>query len=173
MMDFLLRIEESGLATWIRTADSYLAYPLFLFLHTVGLGMVSGLSMVVGLRILGFAKGIPLRSLERLFPFMWFGFLVNALSGLGLLMAAATTKAVSGVFWIKLLLIALAVADMKLIRSRVFRDAAIDKVPVSSEARVLALAAMFLWAGAVAAGRLMAYVGAGAAEAGISRLILP
>jgi hypothetical protein len=129
--------------------------------------------MVIDLRILGFPSKMPLRPMERLFPFMWFGFLINAASGIGLLMAAASTKAVSGVFWIKLLLIALAVVDMKLIRKKIFGDPSLDKFPVGREGQVLAVASILLWAGAVAAGRLMAYVGAGAAEAGISSLIKP
>ena len=133
--------------------------------------MVAGISAAVDLRILGFASAMPLRPMERFFPFMWFGFWINAVSGLVLLAASATTKAVSGVFWIKLALIALAVIDLQLIRNKVFRDPLVDKKPVPKEGRVLAFASILLWAGAITAGRLMAYIGAGAAESGISALI--
>jgi hypothetical protein len=109
--------------------------------------------------------------MERFFPFMWLGFWINALSGVALLASSATTKAVSGVFWIKLALIVLAVVDLRLIKQRVFRDPLIDKGPVPSLGRNLAIASLVLWAGAITAGRLMAYIGAGSAESQISALI--
>jgi hypothetical protein len=167
MMDFLLRLEESGFPTWVRTSDSFFAYPFFLLLHTVGLGMVAGISAAIDLRILGVASRMPLRPMEEFFPFIWFGFWINAISGAVLLAASATTKAVSGVFWIKMALIVLAVVDLKLIRNTIFRDPLLDKKPVSANGRALALISILLWAGAITAGRLMAYIGAGAAESGI------
>ena len=166
-MDFLLRLEESGFPTWIRTSDSFFAYPFFLLLHTVGLGMVAGVSAAIDLRILGVASRMPLRPMKGFFPFMWLGFWINAISGVVLLASAATTKAVSGVFWIKLALIVLAVVDLKLIGNKVFLDPLLDTRPVPVGGRALALISILLWTGAITAGRLMAYIGAGAAESGI------
>jgi len=34
------------------------------------------------LRILGFAKGLPLKPLKRLFTLMWAGLIVNVLTGI-------------------------------------------------------------------------------------------
>jgi len=171
MMDFLLLIENSGFSTWVRESSSIFGYPFILFLHTVGLGMLAGLSASVDLRILGFAPHMPLSPMERFFPFMWAGFWINAVSGLILLAAEATTKAVSGVFWLKLGLIALAVVDQKLIRKQVFGDPLLDKRPVNTASRALALISLVLWLGAITAGRLMAYIGAGAAEHDITSLM--
>jgi hypothetical protein len=168
MMDFLTRVEECGLSTWIRSSDSFFGYPFILLLHTIGLSMVAGISGAIDLRILGFAPQLPLRPIERLFPFMWVGFWINTVSGAMLLGAAATTKAVSGVFWIKMALITLAVIDLKLIRNTVFEDPLLDKRPVPVGGRALALISILLWLGAITAGRLMAYIGAGAAESEIS-----
>ena len=171
MMDFLLRVEQARFSTWVRESSSLFGYPFFLLLHTAGLGMVAGISAVVDLRILGFAERIPLKPMEKFFPFMWVGFWVNAVSGVALLAASATSKGASGVFWIKMTLIALAVIDLKLIKNRVFGDPLVDKGPVPADGRALALGSIVLWAGAIAAGRLMAYIGAGAAESGVSALI--
>src|ERR1051325_10180110 len=171
MMDFLLLIEHSSFSTWIRESSSIFGYPFILFLHTVGLGLLAGLSASVDLRILGFAPRMPLGPMERFFPLMWTGFWINAVSGLILLAAEATTKAVSGVFWLKLGLIALAVIDQKLIRKQVFRDPLLDKRPVNTVGRALALLSLALWLGAITAGRLMAYIGAGAAEHDITFLV--
>ena len=171
MMDFLSLVENSSFSTWIRESSSIFGYPFILFLHTVGLGMLAGLSASVDLRILGFAPRMPLAPMERFFPLMWTGFWINAVSGLMLLAAEATTKAVSGVFWLKLGLIALAVIDQKLIRNHVFRDPLLDKRPVNTTGRALAVISLLLWVGAITAGRLMAYIGAGAAEHDITLLI--
>ena len=81
-MDFLLRLEQSGLATWIRESPSIWAYPTVLFLHTMGIGFLAGASAAIDLRILGFAPKIPLSSMEKFFPVMYFGFWINAISGL-------------------------------------------------------------------------------------------
>ena len=171
MMDLLMSLEEARFSTWIRESPSFFAYPLFLLLHTIGLGMVVGVSSAIDLRILGFAARMPLKPMERFFPFMWFGFWINAISGVVLLAASATTKGMSGVFWIKLALIGLAVIDLKLIKDHVFGDPLLDKRPVSFNGRAMALLSILLWAGAITAGRLMAYIGAGAAESNISALI--
>jgi hypothetical protein len=169
-MDFLIRIEQSGFSTWVRSSGSILSYPLILFLHTVGLAMVAGINAAIDLRILGFAPRMRLSPMEKFFPFIWTGFAINAATGVVLLAANATTKAVSGVFWIKMVLITLAVIDMVVIRRKVFRDPLVDKRPVPSNGRMLALASLFLWAAAITTGRLMAYIGVGALENSITAL---
>ena len=56
-------LEGSGLSTWLRESQSIMAFPLVLALHTVGLGLVVGCTVVVNLRILGGASRIPLKPL--------------------------------------------------------------------------------------------------------------
>jgi hypothetical protein len=170
MMDFLIRIEQSGFSTWVRGSGSVFSYPLILFLHTVGLSMVAGVNTALDLRILGFAPGVRLAPMEKFYPIMWCGFAINAATGVVLLAASASTIAVSGVFWTKMALILLAVIDLQLIRNRIFRDPLLDKRPVPTNDRFLALVSILLWTGAITAGRLIAYVGAGAAENGITML---
>ena len=86
-------------------------------------------------------------------------FWINALSGTALLVADATTKLTNRVFYIKMGFIALAVINMMLIRRRVFRDPEIGRAPLGGFARMLAVMSIVLWAGAITAGRLMAYFG--------------
>jgi hypothetical protein len=165
MMGVLEAIEASGISTWVRESRSIFAYPMVLTLHTLGLGIIVGTSAVVNLRLLGFGAHIPLRPLKALFPIMWIGFGVNAFSGLLLLARAATTVGISGVFWTKMALIALSMWVLVRIKHRVFDDDAIDAGPIPKEARLLACASIVLWAAAIAAGRLMAYIGASRPEA--------
>jgi Family of unknown function (DUF6644) len=170
MMDFLIRVEHSGFSTWVRGSGSVFSYPLILFLHTVGLSMVAGVNTAVDLRILGFAPSVRLAPMEKFYPIMWWGFAINAVTGVILLAASASTIAISGVFWTKMVLILLAVVDLQVIRNRIFRDPLVDKRPVPMNDRLLALLSILLWTGAITAGRLIAYVGAGAAENGITTL---
>src|SRR5688572_21146184 len=167
MMDLLMRLEASGLSTWLRESSSLWAFPLVLALHTIGLGLIVGATVVVSLRILGGASGIPLKPLERFFSIMWLGFALNAVSGLMLFAKEATTVGVSGVFWVKMSLIALAMWVLMRIKTKVFDDPLVDTRPIPKNVRALAFASIVLWAAAITAGRLMAYIGPTQAEAGI------
>src|SRR5215831_15733233 len=109
MMDFLLRIEQSGFCTWVRESPSVWAFPTVLLLHTIGMGLVVGINAGIDLRILGLAPALPLAPLERYLPIYWLGFWVNAVTGVVLLMADATTKATNPDFFVKMGFIVLAV----------------------------------------------------------------
>jgi hypothetical protein len=151
--DFLLWLERSGLATWIREAPTVWAYPIVLTLHTIGLGIVVGVHAVVALRLLGFARHPPLGSLRPLFPIGWWAFALNAVTGVLLFIADASNKAFQTIFLIKLGLIVLALVGMVRIKRIVYQ------APDGPErARGVAIASMLLWIGAIVAGRLMAYL---------------
>ena len=85
MDQFLTSIQQSGFARFIGESGSKWGYPFVLFMHTLGLGIVAGVSAGIALRVLGFGRGLALESLDRLFPVMWFGFILSAVSGLALL----------------------------------------------------------------------------------------
>jgi hypothetical protein len=171
MMGVLEAIEASGISTWVRESRSLLAYPMVLTLHTLGLSIIVGTSVVVDLRLLGFGAHIPLKPLKTLFPIMWFGFAVNAFSGLLLLARAATTVGISGVFWTKMALIVVSMWVLTRIKHKVFDDVLVDARPIPNDARVLAYASILLWAAAITAGRLMAYIGASRPEALIGLVV--
>jgi hypothetical protein len=158
-MEVLQQIEQIGVLVWVREGGSILGYPLVLFLHTLGLGTIAGLNGVIDLRILGVAPQIRLAPLVRLFPIIWLAFAVTALSGTTLLLAAATTKLVSPVFYVKMVFVALALVNLHLLKTRVLTRAGVDTEPLGSGARVLAISSLVLWCAATMAGRLMAYLG--------------
>lgn len=154
-----MRVEETGLSVWLRESPSVWAFPTVLALHTLGLGLVVGASSIVSLRILGAAPRMRLKPLETLFPMIWIGFTVNALSGVLLLMKAATTAGISGLFWTKIAVIVVAMIVVMRIKATVFSDPEVDATPLSGRAKALALASILLWTAAIVAGRLLAYVG--------------
>jgi len=150
MGSLLEQIEQSGVATWIREGGVLYGYPLILFLHTFGLSTLVGLSSAINLRLLGFAPGIPLASLARIFSLMWAGFALTAATGILLFVSDATRHASNPAFLLKLVFVALAVTALALTWTRVFRG--------SHSGRILAAVSLACWFGALSAGRLMAYI---------------
>jgi len=153
-MEWLSWIESSAFSTWMRESESLFAYPGILFLHTAGLSIVVGISVVVDLRLLGLLRDLPLAPLERFFPILWTGLWINTVSGAALLAQNAATRLTSPLFFIKMGLIAFAVLDTMLIRRLIARAPAEGRQE-PSRARVLAAASLVLWCGALTAGRLM------------------
>ena len=166
-MDFLAYVEATGLGTWLRESPSIWAFPTVLTLHTLGLGVIVGASVVVDLRILGVASCLALRPLEKLFAVMWLGFALNVTSGLLLFIKSATAVGISGLFWTKISLITLAMVVLVRIKKTVFDVPRAESLSIPSNARTLALISILLWTAAIVAGRLMAYVGPTQAEAGV------
>ena len=158
-MDFLLRLENSGFFSWVRESTSLFAFPGILLLHTIGMGLVVGINAGIDLRILGIAPALPLAPMEKFFPILWIGFWINAVTGTILLLADATTKLANPDFYVKMVFIALALINLRMLKTRVFRDPLVDKRPLSANVKILAVTSLFFWLGAITAGRLMAYVG--------------
>lgn len=158
-MDFLTAIEESGFCQWVREADSLLAFPGILLLHTIGMGLVVGINAMFDLRILGFAPSVRLRAFDRFFPVMWIGFWINAITGAILLAVNLTKLTRNPDFYVKLAFIALAVINVQLLRRQVSPGDEAKSANPSTKARVLAITSLILWLGAITSGRLLAYVG--------------
>jgi len=131
-------------------------YSILLTLHSLGLGLLVGLLLVIDLRILGLLRALPLASLRRLMPWVWIGFVVNAISGVLLFMADATKDYYANSFRIKLVCIAVGVAIAVYLNARVLREDHTGELPRS--AAVLAYASLASWTGAIVAGRLIAYL---------------
>jgi hypothetical protein len=162
MNAWFLWIEETALSVWIRESPSLLAFPGILSAHAIGMGLAAGINAVFALHILGVAAGVPTRELRRFVPIMWFGFWLNAISGLLLLIAYPTKALTNPVFYVKLALIALALWMFLFMRRRVFgATAPLDGRSIEGRAPAAlnlgAAAALASWAGAVTAGRLLAY----------------
>lgn len=150
-------IENLGISTWVRESPSKLAYPTILWLHVMGMGVVAGLGAMISLRLLGVSTKTPVQPLERLYPLIWFGFWVNAVTGTALLLASASKRMVDPVFYAKMIFIFAGVALLQLTRKKVFRRLGPDGA-LPENARALAWASLICWLGAITAGRLLAYI---------------
>lgn len=140
------------------------AWPLFEIFHFMGMAALIGTVGLVDLRILGFAKGIPIAQLERLIPLGVAGFVVNALTGfvfiagnpVGGPMEYLTNLSLQ----LKLVLILLAGINLLVFYFGGIARAT-DAVPASGDApfsaKVVAGTSLLLWFGVIFFGRFIMY----------------
>jgi hypothetical protein len=159
MMDFLGSLERMKFSNWVMQSNSIWSFPTFLFLHTLGMSIVAGLSAMIDLVLLGFWPKMPIKPLERLYPLMWAGFWINLATGTVMLIADATAKLSNWDFYVKMGFVISGVILLRVMRRKIFGDPTLDQGPVSSGAKGLAWASLFCWFGAICAGRLLGYLG--------------
>ncbi|HLG56726.1 MAG TPA: hypothetical protein VI485_15410 [Vicinamibacterales bacterium] len=155
---FLLWLESTTLSQWVVGSDSILAFPGILALHAIGMAFAVGVAAALDLRVLWVAPRVPLAEMRRFVPILWVGFWVNAVSGVLLLIGYPTKALTNPVFYLKLILIAIAIALFVRI-SRASAETvggAADPVPSPTQRR-LAIVSLVCWTGAITAGRLLAY----------------
>jgi energy-coupling factor transporter transmembrane protein EcfT len=161
MDEFLQSLQNSDFGVWVSSAPTIFAYPTILMLHTVGLAMVVGPIACLSLRLLGVGQRMPVSIFRSVFKIMWWGFALNAATGIMLFISEADDKGLQIDFYVKLTLIALALWAAMRMKRIIFTgrdDAAVDIQVPSSQARSLAVVSLLLWGGAITAGRLMAYL---------------
>jgi hypothetical protein len=156
MTEFLKSIEQLPLSTWIREGGAIYGYALILFMHTIGLGLVAGITCMMNLRLLGLTN-MPVKPLTKLYPLIWYGFYLNLLTGVLLIMADASTKLRNWDFWVKMVLIVAGLVIQKMIQKKMLAEPSNDAIPAG--VRSLAILSLVCWFGAILAGRLLAYVG--------------
>ena len=159
MGNFLSSLENISFFVWIRESTSIFAYPTVLFMHTVGMALVAGLNGAIDLRLLGFAPKTPVHPMRRIFPLMWIGFGINAVTGGILLIADASTKLINPDFYVKMIFVFGGIAILYRLQHKVFEEPTIDQAPLPNMAKALAFLSLVCWVGAITAGRLLAYVG--------------
>jgi hypothetical protein len=135
----------------VRDSPSLFAFPGILAAHTLGLGLIAGLNAALDLRLLGAARGIPPAAFSRFLPAMRVGLWTNVVSGVVLLIAYPTKALTNPVFYLKLGLIAVALLILRHVLPR------LDSTETGTRMRLLAVASLLAWAGAITAGRLLAY----------------
>ena len=157
-MGFFRSLQDSAFSEWFLGSDSIWTYPTVLTLHTVGLAILVGASFVVNLRVLQVAGEIPLQRLRPLYRWLWGGFVINLITGLVLFVTEAADRMGDPVFFVKLGSIALALWFGVLVKRRAIDPEDAPQV-ATRQSRSLAAASLGLWAIAIVAGRLMAYLG--------------
>ena len=152
-MEFLAWMEASSLSTWVR--ESNYGYYILLNAHAIGMALVVGIVLMLDLRIVGYARSVPVKTFDRLLVVGWIGFAVNFTSGAILFAAQGQRYLQNTPFLIKIGLILLAGLMMWLL-GRMMRQAGPDGT-VGSRGRKVAVLSMVFWVGAIVAGRIIAY----------------
>ena len=159
-MEFFLKIEELGYSTFVRESGSLWAFPMYLFMHTLGMATMVGGAMMINFALLGlWPKGVPIKPLAKLFPMMWVAFFVNLFTGVSIFMKDANSYGRNFDFYLKLVFVVIAIWLMRHMQKALPASAELDNGPVPASLRTQALASTVLWFLAIVAGRLIAYVG--------------
>ena len=149
---FFAWLESTALRVWLVESPSRFALPGILAAHTIGLGLLAGLTAALDLRLLGVAAEVPTIAFTRFLPVMKFGLWLNVLTGLALLLAYPTKALTNPVFYLKLSLI---LGGLLMLRATLQR---VEEGPtISGRTKLLAAASLVVWAAAITAGRLLAY----------------
>lgn len=157
-MAFFIWLEGTALSIWLRESPSLWAFPFVLFLHTLGLGLLVGVNVAINLWLANRPAEPPGRAISQLFIVMWFGFWINAASGILLLVAYPAKALTNPVFYIKMVLIGAGVVCLQWIRNVIADNwGALGEELASRRVRGYAVAGVFIWIGAIFAGRLLAY----------------
>lgn len=149
-------LEGLSLSIWVRESPSMFAFPGILTFHTIGMAFLVGATSAFSLRVLGFAPRVPPSEMLKFVPVVWFGFVVNLVSGVLLLLAYPTKALTNPVFYLKLLCIVLALFAVRALGRRIAGLGARIAAGWTAD-RVLAGLTLGLWAVSVTSGRLLAY----------------
>lgn len=157
---FLAWLEATAVSQWVVGSPSIaFGFPGILVLHAIGMGLAAGMGLALDMRVLGVARAIPLADMQGFKPVFWFGFWLNAVSGVLLLIGYPTKALTNPVFYLKLSLIAVGVWLVIHMHRRLSHvgPSGADELTGASQLKWMAVASILCWAGAVTAGRLLAY----------------
>lgn len=169
-VSFFIWVEGTPISVWVRESPSILGFPFILYLHTLGLAMIAGLSSAIALSLL-LLRSPPRATIWRAtFRLIWIGLGINVVSGLALLAAYPAKALTNPVFYAKMLAIAAAVGIVSWLEGQLVlrRPAALTASTASAQAtaeltgptvsqRRAAVALLMLWLIATVTGRLLAY----------------
>jgi hypothetical protein len=144
-------------AVWVR--ESW-GWPIALTIHAFGTAAVVGLIFIMGLRLLGLFRTIPLTSLSKLFPIIWIAIAFQFVSGFTLWVSKPAQYLGAGMFDVKFSLVIVGIVVTAYFQGIIKREApGWEKTgTVSSRAIKIVAAAVVVWTAVNIAGRLTAYL---------------
>jgi hypothetical protein len=128
-------------------------------LHFIGLSLLIGTIGMFDLRLLGFARRVPIVALHRLIPIGIAGFALNATTGLLFLSGFPDQYIFNAAFRVKMALVLIAGFNVLFFYGRVFRRLHAlspgDQPPLA--ARIVGGVSLACWIGVMTAGRLLTF----------------
>ena len=153
MLDFAQGLSETSLSEAIRF--NLWVIPWIQIVHIVTMGVVLSSVFMISMRIVRLA-GVH-QSVDavahRFMPFVWWGLVVMAATGLLLIVGEPVRSLVNVAFWIKMGLLAVGIAAAGLFQARGYAEA-LDR---RGRMQALAIVVFLVWCGVIVAGRWIAY----------------
>src|SRR5690554_599041 len=152
-------MENTSLAVLIR--QSAWLYPSLEIVHIVGIVLLVGAAFMFDLRLLGFAKKLPINDLgNHLLPWSVRGLWLIIPSGILLFITNAASLGNNPVFWTKMILLILGGVNALVFRRLFFRSIQTwnQDTPVPPTAKLIACISIIVWTAVIGCGRLLAYL---------------
>lgn len=156
MESFFEWLQGLSIPRWIAESESIWSFPTILFFHSVGMGLSAGSMFVVGLRLVGVGRPLPVSSMRVLFRVFWWGFALNLLTGSLLFAAHATITGRQPIYYAKLALIAVGVVIALPLQK--FADSEASDGMIPPTVRGIAALSLAVWIGVITTGRFIAYL---------------
>jgi len=139
--------------------ESTWAWPMFESLHFIGMSVLAGTIVVFDLRLLGFARAVPVGALHRLIPVGIAGFLLNLATGICFVTGFPDQYLFNAAFRWKVVFIIIAGLNVLFFYTRVFQrlEAMSENTPPPLPARIVGGVSLGAWVGVMAAGRLITF----------------
>jgi len=157
-MGILQWLETTAVADAVRTIPWL--YPALESAHYIGIACLVGGIMLIDLRLLGVAKKLSIDLMVTLLPWVWAGFVINAITGGIIFIYGATNFGTSSAFLLKMLLIVIAGINAFIFErmARSGRHSWVLAGAAPAPVKAVATFSLILWIGVVTTGRWMAYV---------------
>jgi hypothetical protein len=158
MMELFTWLESTWIANEIRTVPWL--YPTFETCHYIGLSLLVGGIMLIDLRVLGFFRPLPLKSMIGLLPFVWVGFIINVFTGSMLFIYGATNFGPNRAFQLKMAFLVVAGLNALAFDLAVRRSGGswVTAGQAPSLVKGFATLSLVFWVCVVTTGRWMAYL---------------
>ena len=160
MTDFLAWLESSMLGHAMRDSGVW-TYGVVNLFHILGISTLFGAVLVLDLRMLGLWRTVPLASIAGpTVPLATTGFVIAAVSGVGLLATKATEYGGNPFLLIKFPAIAVALLNVAVVTSRPAWKSMGRREPTPGDRRTLAIGgavSLAAWITAIGAGRMIGY----------------
>jgi hypothetical protein len=159
LMEFAAALQDTGVAASLR--QSFWVYPLVNAGHIVGLALLFGAIVPLDLRLLGFWRTMPLVAMSRiLLRVAVAGFVIAVPTGALLFIVRATEYAAMPLLWLKVSLIACALANALLLHMSltwaVFEHS--DLAGTTPRLQLAGGLSIGLWLAVIVAGRMIGYL---------------
>jgi hypothetical protein len=159
MQTYITWIRATGISEFVRTQPW--AWPTLETLHFVGMSLLIGVIALLDVRLLGFLKGIEIRSLRRLMPWGIAGFALNLVSGVLFCLAAPDQYVRNPAFYAKILFLVVAGLNALYFEThsghRVLETGHFETTPTSF--KVAGAISLFSWFMVLYWGRMLPFIG--------------